>query len=133
MSDKENKKENIKEKEKKVKNGKKLLTTTFVVWIVVIFLSYYYYNLNAESKIINTIATPKKVPKSDSKKMENIVLFYPQGDKMIRVDSQIPHYYKTRDKIFALINSELELLYNKKIISNNNIEINNIYINGNIA
>lgn len=112
---------------------KKKITVVAIIWIVVLVVGGVYFHMKKESEKINVINIAKKEnPLIDEKKEENVTLYSvnEQRSELVTEKQTIPSYSNERDKIEKLVQLSCEKLWKAKLLSTPQIEINNIFIDG---
>ena len=116
--------------------GKKFLVTVGIIWAIVIISGITYFQLEKSSQKINLVELEKKENLVfEEGKVEKIkfYLLSEKGDKLVVKEEEIPLYIKTKDKIKRITQVSIENLWNSKVLKTSQIEIENIFIKGDIA
>lgn len=113
--------------------NKKLIAVVCIIWGIVIVSGVMFFQMRSSSKKINIIEiTNKEKVVTEEGKVEKINFYVVSDnvDKLLRKEKEIPLYIKPKDKIRKIVQVSMENLWESKILKTSQIEIENIFIKG---
>ncbi|WP_429191751.1 GerMN domain-containing protein [Fusobacterium sp. PH5-44] len=110
----------------------KRLFIVSALWGVTIFSGVYFIALNSREKSIKEVKT--LVKKQVNKKIEKITFYIPNNDfsALDKVSEDITESESNKEKIVKVVNKNIDILVEKKFLSDRKMNLHNAYISNKI-
>ncbi|WP_291258618.1 GerMN domain-containing protein [Fusobacterium sp.] len=111
--------------------NKKIIIVLGIIWGLVLCSGFAYYQLKSSSEKIHIINPIEKNSNLNEKQnFEKITIYTVTNNKLATHQENIPLSPKLRDKIKSIVEINLKNLQELKVLTNEKVEIDNIYIKG---